>query len=75
MFIKKIYEFLRKSPEYKVIVDVEDHYLNLAKKYNLRVIGSYNPKKLMLPKNSFYDGMHPRREAIDVLMSSNIHGE
>jgi hypothetical protein len=54
----KAYGLLSGNPKYKIINDVETYLINLKKKYNFKLIGSYNPNKLNLQKTDFFDAKH-----------------
>ena len=60
-----IYQSLVGSAKNKVIVDVENYYREIAKKYHLKVIGSYDPERCRLTENDFFDPYHAKREGIE----------
>jgi hypothetical protein len=42
----------------------------LASRHGIKVIGSYDPKKLSLAEGDFYDGMHLKRAATNRLFAT-----
>jgi peptidoglycan/LPS O-acetylase OafA/YrhL len=52
-----------------LLIDVEDYYLNFAKKNNLKIAGSYNPKKVYCEKDKFLDDIHPNVNCIKKIIS------
>lgn len=58
----KTYEILIKS-NYK-INEAEECLKKLAKMNNITVIGSYNPADCSAREEDFYDGVHPKEEAV-----------
>lgn len=45
---------------YPILAQVEEFILEMAEKYDLEVIGSYNPTLLEIPNEAFYDARHVR---------------
>lgn len=45
---------------YPILAEVEAYVLEMAQKYDLEVIGSYNPTLLEIPNEAFYDARHIR---------------
>jgi len=60
-----VFDYLSTSTDYRIVLDVEDYFRSIAQKKNIPIIGSYNPESLTLSENGFYDGMHPKTEAIN----------
>ena len=54
------YDFYMHSNKYKILKDVEDFLINVAKTCDLTLVGSYNPGSLSIPESSFLDSMHLR---------------
>jgi len=50
------------------IVGIEYYYHDLAKRLNLKVVGSYDPTACDLDGNDFYDGDHIRNDAIEKML-------
>lgn len=48
-----------------ILWDVEDFAQNMSEKYELNIIGSYNPYNLGIPDSSFYDTRHVRHEMLE----------
>ncbi|OGT37940.1 MAG: hypothetical protein A3F11_02915 [Gammaproteobacteria bacterium RIFCSPHIGHO2_12_FULL_37_14] len=59
------YHTILKDENYRTVYHIENHFLNLAKKYNIKVIGNYNPNKLSLHSNDFIDYIHIKKRALD----------
>jgi hypothetical protein len=55
-----LFETIMNNENYKIIMDVQKYYLEIAKKYNLKVFGSFNPTECGLSNKDFYDGNHGR---------------
>ena len=49
-----------------ILPELEEYAHELAKKYSLKITGSYNPYKLGIPNEAFYDARHVRRELLSV---------
>ena len=47
-----------------MIIDIEE-ITNILTSKKIKIIGSYNPEKLHLSENNFYDGSHLKQETID----------
>lgn len=62
-----VYDALVRSDRYRVIVDVENHFRSVAARKSLRLIGSYDPGQAGMTEADFYDGMHPKPEAVQKL--------
>jgi hypothetical protein len=43
---------------------IEKIFRMLAAKYDLEILGSYDPIRIGCAKNEFYDGMHPKEECM-----------
>lgn len=63
----KVYDYLAKN--YKIITTAENYFIETAENFNIKIIGSYNPNKLKLEDSDFYDGLHPKREAVKKIFS------
>ncbi len=59
------YNLLQEKLGDKIVEKTELYFLELAKKNNLEVIGSFDPEKLDLSNSDFYDGMHLTRKPIE----------
>jgi hypothetical protein len=63
------YEILAHSDEYRIIVEVEAYYRDLAVAYGIPVVGSYDPVKSSCTKEEFFDGEHPLESAVNKVFS------
>lgn len=67
------YSVFMDSGKYAIIKDVERCFRDLASQEAIEVIGSYDPGACGLTEFDFYDGMHPKEEAIVIIF--NRHGK
>lgn len=56
------YDIMIKDKKYKNIVESEKYLKYLSTKYNIKLIGSFNPHKYNFLSKNFYDGMHGHEE-------------
>ena len=61
---KMTYQRLADSDKYHIVVQEEEYFRNLAQKYGINVIGSYNAGNLGYVLNDFADSAHLRRSAV-----------
>jgi hypothetical protein len=54
------------------VISAEAWFRELAARYGLRVIGSYDPVASVMTAVNFYDGMHLRAEAIELLFRDTL---
>lgn len=66
----KVYSFIAKSDKYSKVIESESYYRNLGLKYGIKVIGSFNPKKLNMDNSYFYDGMHCNEKGIEKIIGN-----
>lgn len=59
-----VFEVIKANAAYSMVAESEKWYRSLASKYKLEVVGSYDPKACNLKDSDFYDGMHPKNEAV-----------
>jgi predicted amidohydrolase len=57
-----LYDHYIHSSEYKNSMDLEEFFRNIAKVYDLIIVGSYNPDRLSIPESAFSDGLHLRND-------------
>jgi len=67
----KVYAFIAKSNKYSRIIESEIYYRNLALKYGIKVLGSFNPNKLNMDDSFFYDGMHCNEKGVKKILKSD----
>jgi hypothetical protein len=65
-----VYHALTSSAQYRVIMEVQRYFENLAKETGVKLVGSYNPTDLALGEEEFFDGAHPRPSALEKLFRS-----
>lgn len=66
------YRALMKDPNYRVVDISEKYFRNLARKYHLLVIGSYDPQSLNLTSDYFIDDVHMKKAGIDQVFRQKI---
>lgn len=52
------------------IGDVDAYYREFAKSQQIPTLGDYDPSRLGVGENGFYDGLHPTRETIRKILNS-----
>lgn len=62
------YHILATSDKYKIILEVENYYLDFASKQKIKTYGSYNPEVFFLSGADFYDGMHAKQRALEKIL-------
>ena len=67
-----MYQFMMNSSKYSIVAEVEKYLRDYSLKNNVLIIGSYNPDRIPLHGEDFYDGIHPRREAIEKMFKENF---
>jgi len=72
-FHPKFYELMINNEKYKIVSDAEIYFRTLAKNHDIPVVGAFDPAKLSLSGNDFYDGMHLKRSATEYLFTTNQH--
>lgn len=50
------------------LISMENKFIDIAKKYNLKIVGSYNPEAMGCNKDEFYDDMHPLLGCIEKII-------
>jgi hypothetical protein len=66
-------EFVVKNPKYRKVNSVEQYFLAMAAKYNIKVVGGYEPTKLGLQTNDFFDASHLKREGIKKIFIRDLN--
>lgn len=66
------YDILMKR-KYQIINDVEEYLRIFGKENSINVIGSYNPYRIGLTNENFFDGMHTLDNAYEILFSNIIN--
>jgi len=62
-----------KNPEISSLADMEAYIRNFADENDILVIGSYDPHMYNLTGKDFYDGIHPKPQAIAKIISAHSH--
>lgn len=50
-------------------IEIEKNFIDLAKKYKIRIVGSYDPKKNNCELGEFYDAIHPKPSCMFKIIS------
>jgi hypothetical protein len=66
----KVYEYIAKTGKYAQVIKSEKYFIELSKKCNVNLIGSFDPEILNLDDSYFYDGMHCKESAIEKILMS-----
>lgn len=67
-----VHSYFVQNEKYHNALEAETYFRNLAKEYDLRVVGSYNPERCGLSNADFLDGMHVRREAVERILRGKL---
>ena len=59
------YRFLANSSDYRIILDVQKYFEELAISKNIPLVGSYNPEDIPCTKDEFYDEQHPKESCLE----------
>lgn len=59
--------------DYPMVLETEEFIINFAKKQSIEVVGSFNPSKIGVDENYFYDGMHSKEEGIKIILDLNMN--
>ena len=63
--------FKRIQTERPEILEIEESFRNIAKKLNIKIIGTYDPNMLGLSVDDFYDGIHPKETALEKILGKS----
>jgi peptidoglycan/LPS O-acetylase OafA/YrhL len=61
--------FERMKAERRIYLDTEREFRALARKYGVRIVGSYDPAMVGCGRSDFYDGMHPKENCMEKALS------
>ncbi|MDN5107168.1 hypothetical protein PJV93_08395 [Aliarcobacter butzleri] len=61
------YDILVSNEKYKIIEKVEDYLKKFSKKNDIKLVGSYNPHRLNLKNEHFFDGMHSLDSVYEII--------
>jgi hypothetical protein len=67
-----LYEHILTTEKYKLVPLTEELYLNLASKENIKVYGSFDPKKYNLTEKDFYDLFHCNAATVEMIMKERL---
>jgi peptidoglycan/LPS O-acetylase OafA/YrhL len=63
----ELYKIIKK--ERPIFLEIENNYRHLAMRKNIKIIGSYDPSKVGCSFKNFYDGMHPKGDAMELVLN------
>jgi hypothetical protein len=69
-----VYEYIKSSSKYKIVMEVETYIKSLTNKYEFSVTGSYDPASLNMDSSYFYDGMHINEKGVEKIILANQWG-
>lgn len=64
-------QLVEKNKNYQMVLIAQQYFERIAKKYDIKTIGSYNPTLAQVDKRDFIDNWHLKKEGIDKLFQSN----
>jgi len=64
-----VWDYFEDHSKYHVVMMAEIAARKISQKFNIEVIGSYNPYQSNLVSSDFYDGMHPNYSGIGKIFS------
>jgi hypothetical protein len=59
-----VFESIKVNTVYSMVAESEKWYRSLAIKHKSGIVGSYDPNTSNLKESDFYDGMHPKNQAV-----------
>jgi hypothetical protein len=59
--------------DYPMVLKTEEFIRSFARKKNIEILGSFNPTKIGVDENYFYDGMHSKEKGIKIILNSNTN--
>lgn len=66
------YAVIKANNAYKMVEESEKWYRSLAIKHKIGLVGSFDPKVSSLEEYDFYDGMHPKNEAVRRIFANGL---
>lgn len=67
-----VYSFLQDSEKYRIVLEAEDFFRAMAEDYGMPIVGSYDPERCGLSNKDFLDGMHMRRESVEMFLRGKL---
>lgn len=68
-----VYSFIDNNERYKMVSESEKYFIGLSEKYNIKLVGSFNPDKYQLNNGDFFDGMHPKEEIVFRIFTKELN--
>ncbi len=69
------YRLLLQSPIYQSLAPMEEYVQRFAREQQVQVIGSYDPARIAMDQDSFFDGSHLTEEAIQKIFTAALPDE
>jgi hypothetical protein len=66
------YSYMMDAADYRIIGDVQSYYEELAHRYDIPVLGSYDPGDIPCSADEFYDEQHPRESCMERILNDSI---
>lgn len=57
-----VYNYIKEHKDYRMVLESEIYFRNLAKEKGISIYGSYDPEQIQCTESDFLDGMHMRRK-------------
>ncbi|MFA6548414.1 MAG: hypothetical protein WCT39_00585 [Candidatus Margulisiibacteriota bacterium] len=67
------YPILIGSDKYRIIVDVQSYFEKYANCKKIKILGSYSARDCSLSGADFYDAMHIKKKAINMMFKQIVH--
>lgn len=59
--------------DYPMVLKTEEFIIKFAEKEDIEILGSFNPTKIGVDENYFYDGMHSKEEGIKIILDLKLN--
>jgi len=66
-----VYDFFAEDNQFKIVLETEKYFVQLAKQNQIKIFGSFNPHIYKFTNSDFYDGMHCTKDAISSILFHN----
>jgi len=65
-----VYNYFKTKKAYRNVFAAENYFRNIAKQYNIKIYGSYNPAVFDLDYTYFHDGLHCNTKALNKILNT-----
>ncbi len=66
-----LYSYISKNNKYRMVMESEKYYIQLGEKYNVKILGSFNPSLINVDSSSFLDEMHCNEKGVREILLPN----